>query len=49
MLRGDLYLHLVFGMRSALDSREIHSQAASVAQVFLRGARKVGEERPCTG
>lgn len=43
MLRGDLYLHLVFGMRGAPEAREIRAHVASVAKVFLRGARSCGE------
>ena len=48
MLRGDLYLHVVFGMRSAPGPREIRAHATSVAQVFLRGARPAAERLACT-
>lgn len=49
MLRGDLYLHLVFGMRGSPGPREIHSHVASVARVFLQGARAGDERTPCVG
>lgn len=38
MLRGDLHLEVLFGLRAAPDSNEIRAHVASVVDVFLRGA-----------
>lgn len=38
MLRGDLHLQLVFGLRGAPGAKEISSHVASVVAVFLHGA-----------
>lgn len=37
MLRGDLHLEILFGLRSYPDASEIQRRAQSVVEVFLRG------------
>jgi len=49
MLRGDLHLQLVFGLRSAPSAREIGAHVASVVAVFLHGARPVRQAPPAAG
>ena len=54
MLRGDLHLEVVFGLRATPTARDIRAHVTSVVSVFLRGAwpkgqpqlvRGAGEER----
>lgn len=42
MLRGDLLLEVVFGLRASPDPVEIHVHAMSVVAMFLRGACPTG-------
>jgi len=42
MLRGDLLLEVVFGLRASPDPVEIHVHAMSVVAMFLRGACPAG-------
>jgi hypothetical protein len=37
MLRGDLHLQILFGLRSYPDASEIQRRAQSVVELFLRG------------
>jgi hypothetical protein len=43
MLRGDLHLEVVFGLRSSPSAQDIHLHVMSVVTVFLRGARPKGQ------
>ena len=45
MLRGDLHLEVVFGLRTAPGAREIHAHVMSVVAVLLRGAWPKGQLR----
>ncbi|HEY5803604.1 MAG TPA: TetR/AcrR family transcriptional regulator C-terminal domain-containing protein [Lysobacter sp.] len=39
MLRGDLHLEIIFGLRASADPGEVRAHVRSVVEVFLRGAR----------